>query len=71
MNFRKWSNLGHRKLGEVIEKVTESHGISKDQKSMNPVKIVLWSNFSTEPTCEYSRMVEFQSLHAAKIGDTQ
>ena len=40
MSFpRKWSNLGHGKLGEVMEKVMESRGISKAQKSMNPVNI--------------------------------
>ena len=34
---RKWSNLGHGKLEEVMEKVMESHGTSKAQKSTNPV----------------------------------
>ena len=29
-------NLGHGKLRKVMEKVMESHGISKTQKSMNP-----------------------------------
>ena len=31
------TSLCHGKLGEVMEKVIESHGISKSQKSTNPV----------------------------------
>ena len=33
---RKWLNLGHGKLGKVIEKVMERHGISNAQKGTNP-----------------------------------
>lgn len=31
----KWQNLGRGKLGEVTEKLMESHGISKTEKSRN------------------------------------
>ena len=29
-------NLGHEKLGKVMEKVMKNHGILKDSKSMLP-----------------------------------
>ena len=43
----KCLNFGHGKLGKVMEKVTESHGILESSKSTNPVKLT-----GSWPYCE-------------------
>ena len=58
----KWQNLGRGKLGEVTEKLMESHGISKTEKSRNlffssiagTKQIPLWAHLNFSPLQETS-----------------